>query len=90
MYSKEYFLYIIVLDKMLWRECTLIQDPASVDIAPYLLFIAVDKASHFIGASIIHVYFTIKSVAKVSSSKDGNLYSSYILRPGNVYSTECL
>ena len=59
MYSEEDFLYIVVQDKMLWREVVLIQYLASVDKASNLLLVAVDKASHFIGASIIHAYFTI-------------------------------
>ena len=59
MYSEEYFLYIVVQDKILWDEGVFIQNYASVDISPHLLFIAVDKASDFIGAHIIHSYFCI-------------------------------
>ena len=39
------------------------QDDAVIDIAPYLLLIAVYKTSDFKGTTIVHSYFIIESVS---------------------------
>ena len=57
--SKEDFLNVIVLDKMLWGEIVLIKNLTSIDVSSNLLLIAVDKASHFIWTSVIHADFSV-------------------------------